>query len=98
MVNQREDVELVGEILTEDYYLRIEKVEGNMFCHLDIYQWSVAVYKSMLVDLESIREAVAPSILLCNMNKDEPEKIKLVEMFGFLTAHDTGPSYVMELV
>lgn len=81
------------QIETYNYKLTFEEDGGKLFCHLDVYNWSVAVYKQMLIELNSIIEATQS--LWCNVAKNSKE-YKLVSMFGFTPVYETDRTYIME--
>ena len=90
-------MDILHTIKTDNYKLIIENVEGNAFCHLQVYNWTASVYKQMLIELEQVKEAIG-STLWCSIRKDDEFKIKLVGMFGFLGAYESDTAYIMEAV
>lgn len=83
-------------ITTKDYELRIEDNEGDLFVHLDVFNWSVGVYKQMMRELIEIKKAVKADLYCC-ISQFEQHTIKLVKMFGFFPLYEMDDKYIMRL-
>jgi len=90
-------MDVLQKITTNNYKLTLEEIEGNIFCHLEVYIWKLSTYKQMILDLEQIKKALGVP-MWCNINKQDADIIKLVAMFGFLPAYETNTTYIMEAV
>jgi len=84
------------QIKTDSYKLMFEETLGELFVHLDVYEWTPSAYKQMLLDLEDIK-AAAGRTLYCCINKLESFKIKLAQMFGFIPVYEIEDNFIMEL-
>lgn len=84
-------------ITTDNYELRIEEAEGELFVHLDIFNWSASVYKQMMRELIEIKKAVSADLFCC-ISQFENKKIKLVKMFGFFPLYEIDDKYIMRLI
>ena len=90
-------MDVIGKIITKDYSLTIENIEGNAFCHIDVFNWNASVYKTMILDLEKIKEAVGV-VLWCAIDKFHKHQIKLANMFGFFTEYESPSIFFMRLM
>jgi hypothetical protein len=94
MVNQIEHV--VGIIETEDYKFTLTELSGILFCHIDIKNWSIDVYKSMLIDFSSLRENLENK-LNCLIDKQNKQGIKIAKMFGFYEIMENKEQVILRL-
>jgi len=90
-------LEVIGSIKTDDYVFTIENVSGDVFCHIDITNWSVSIYKEMLLALSDVKEALNITMWCC-IDKLERKKIKVALMFGFARVLETTDKYIMRLI
>ena len=87
---------MIPSIETENYKLTFER-EELLYCHFEVYNWSVSIYKQMLIDFEEIKVAVVEA-LWCTINKDDQFRLKLVGMFGFVPRYEGVDNLTMEAI
>lgn len=92
MVDTRETV--IGEIVTEDYLFTLTELRGVLFCHIEVYNWSIPVYKKMLCDFAEIRQNI-PSEFYGNIPKTNLKAIKLAKLFGFVPEYETYSTIIL---
>ena len=98
------DTAMMIEIAKNDhYYLRLEKtIFGDVFVHVDIYQWSRSLYKEYLsiwVDvLEEVRAMGVPR-LYSVIPADDDKNLRFDLMFGWdihsYTQDETGADVIL---
>lgn len=88
-----------------DLKMDLEYANGEWYIHCDIYEWSLAVYRDILLAItDSSPELTALGIkrLLAQVPDDDNKLRKFVEMFGFektnaRTLTETDSIYVLEV-
>lgn len=77
-------------------HFEYELFEGRYLVHLQLYKWSVSLYKTYLTIFESWCKTLPVTSVFCVIPNDNPKLLKFETMFGFRVVGETHDMLVME--
>jgi hypothetical protein len=69
-------------VITNDYILYLENLDGNVFIHCDCFKWNKTVKKQLKEDVDKVVAFLGKPILAVH-NPEDKKHFKFLTMMGF---------------